>query len=224
MEWHGQVDGYCERTDFSFWSEPVNAVTNGFYTVGALYMLWRLRGEGLPVAQGLAVLLLLISIGSFLFHTYATGWAGLSDVVPIGLFILLYLFGVLRNMLGLPTWAALVGTAAFVPYAAVLVPVLDSVPFFAISNFYWTVPILLVLVAPLVWRTRRETALGMVAGAAALCLSIATRSVDELWCQVFPIGTHFLWHMLNALILPAMIELYRRHVLAMRSAKAAPTA
>jgi hypothetical protein len=45
------------------------------------------------------------------------------------------------------------------------------------------------------------------------------RTLDEPFCATFPIGTHFLWHLLNALMLGWMIEVYRRHMLAGRAVR-----
>ncbi len=67
MDLTAQLDGYCERIDPSFWSEPVNAITNAAFLIAALYM-WR-RSRSLPMAQALCVVLFAIGVGSFLFHT-----------------------------------------------------------------------------------------------------------------------------------------------------------
>jgi hypothetical protein len=87
------VHGYCERLDGSFWAEPANALTNLAFLVAAVLAAVQVR-RGLGRAPlDLAVLsglLAVISVGSFLFHTLATGWAGLADTVPIGLFMLAY--------------------------------------------------------------------------------------------------------------------------------------
>ncbi len=213
MNWFEQIDGYCERTDFSYWSEPLNAVTNAAFLIAAIIM-WR-RSAGVPAARLLCALLFLIGIGSYLFHTFATGWAALADVVPIGVFILTYLFLSNRDLVGLPWWAALLATACFFPYAYVLVPFLDGLPFFHISDFYWTVPILL-----LIYALYLRGALGrdFMIGALILSASITVRSLDELWCTGWPIGTHFVWHCLNAFMLGFMIDVYRRHMLATRAA------
>lgn len=216
MDWMAQIDAYCERTDFTFWSEPLNAGTNVLYLIGGIFMLLRVWRSGLPLASLLSIMLILISIGSFLFHTTATAWAAAADTAPIGLFILIYLFGVNRDFLGWLWWQAGLLTAGYLPYAAVAVPLLERVPFLRISDFYWTVPILLLVYAPFVARHRRETALGMVAGALLLSVSITVRSFDETLCEIWPWGTHFIWHSLNAIMLPYMIEVYRRHMLEAR--------
>jgi len=72
MNWMEQVNNYCERTDFSFWSEPVNAITNAAFLIAAIYVFPRTKG--LPLGRALAVTLFLIGLGSFAFHTTATHW------------------------------------------------------------------------------------------------------------------------------------------------------
>ncbi|MDJ1007819.1 MAG: ceramidase domain-containing protein [Paracoccaceae bacterium] len=211
MDWFQQVDIYCERTDFSYWSEPLNALTNLFYLIGAIWAAMRNREPELGIARTLAVLLGCIAVGSFLFHTHATQWAATADVTPIGLFILTYLFAVNRDVMGMRWWVAAGATLLFLPYAAALVPVLDRLPFFQISNFYWTVPILIAAYAPFVARRAPETARGMLIGAGILTVSITLRSLDLILCEVWPVGTHIFWHTLNAIMLPWMIEVYRRH-------------
>ena len=45
-----QFDAYCERADFTFWSEPVNALTNMAFLIAALVM-WRwVRRQRMPLA------------------------------------------------------------------------------------------------------------------------------------------------------------------------------
>lgn len=212
MEWAAQFDNYCERTDLSYWSEPVNAVTNLAFILAALVM-WKRSGQNTG-AKVLCVILFVIGAGSYLFHTFATAWAALADTAPIGLFILTYLFLVNKNVVSWPWWVAALGTAAFIPYAAILVPFLNQIPFVMISNFYWTVPILLCAYAFFIRSKHPQTALGFVLGAALLSVSITMRSLDEILCNAIPIGTHFLWHCMNGLMLGYMIHVYTRHMLA----------
>ncbi|MEL6609471.1 MAG: ceramidase domain-containing protein [Pseudomonadota bacterium] len=217
MNWSEQFDIYCERTDFTYWSEPVNALTNAAFLLAALVMAWRLSqtplDAGRRIAWTLTGILFAIGIGSFLFHTHATQWASLADVTPIGLFILLYLFAVGLHFLRLPWWGAGLVTLAFLPYAYVTVPIFDRFPFFAVSNFYWTVPSLLILFAPFVaLRGAPRTAIGMLIGAFILTISISLRTYDMPICETFPLGSHFWWHILNGVMLGWMIEVYRRHM------------
>ena len=207
MEWFAQIDAYCERLDPSFWAEPVNAATNAAFVIAALVVWARVS---LPASKLLCVILGAIGVGSFLFHTFATAWAALADVAPIGLFILVYLFLVNRDIVGLRGWIAVGATALFIPYAALIVPVFNALPFFHISTFYWTVPLLLVAYG-LVFRI-----LPFFVGAGVLAISIALRSFDMAWCDALPIGTHFAWHCLNGLMLGFMITVYDARALAGR--------
>ncbi|MCF2869985.1 hypothetical protein L0664_02795 [Octadecabacter sp. G9-8] len=207
MGWFEQIDAYCERIDFSMWSEPVNAVTNAAFLIAAIVM-WR-RSKGLIGARALTIVLFAIGVGSGLFHTFATTWASTADVFPIVVFILLYLFLVHVHLIRWPVWAAAIATLGFVPFAIGITVIFQDVPFFSISSFYWSVPILLVVYAPFIGG---KTARGFLIGAALLALSITVRSLDVALYDVWPLGTHFGWHILNAVMLGFMIDVYRRHM------------
>ena len=210
MDWTRAIDAYCERTDPSYWSEPVNAVTNLAFMVSAVIM-WR-RCAGMTGGRVLAAILFAIGVGSWLFHTHATPWAAMADTTPILLFTLVYIFLANRDFWGWPVWGAGLGALAYIPYTAVLTPVFEAMPFFTISSFYWPLPVLIFAYAGLLRRRAPELAWNLAIGAGILCVSLTARSVDEPLCAAIPLGTHFLWHILNAVMLGWMIETWRRHV------------
>ncbi|MFN3208136.1 MAG: ceramidase domain-containing protein [Roseovarius sp.] len=213
MDWTRAIDAYCERTDPGFWAEPVNALTNAAFLVAALVMARRLRGTELVLARPLTALLALIGIGSFLFHTYAQPWAAMLDVVPIMLFALTYLFAASRFYLGLSRLASAATIPAFLGVTALATPLLSQLPLYGPSASYLTLPMVIFLYA---WLTRADAALsrGLALGAGLLLVSLTFRSLDAPLCDGLALGTHFGWHLLNALMLGWMIELYRRHALA----------
>jgi hypothetical protein len=218
MDWTRTVNAYCERTDAAYWSEPVNAVTNAAFLIAAFVMWRRVRGQGLPLAMTLVVILALIGVGSFLFHTHATVWSSLADVVPIGVFILVYILVANLHVLRLPVWGALLATVAAVPAMALLATLIRELPFFRISAPYWPVALLIAAYALALRRRAPRTARGLALGAAILFVSLVFRSLDAAACGAVPVGTHFMWHLLNGLMLGWMIEVYRRHMLAERGA------
>lgn len=209
MDWLAAVDGYCERLGPGYWAEPVNALTNLAFPVAAA-LQWR-RSRGLPLARTLVLILAAIGLGSYLFHTHATRVSGLMDVVPIGLFILLYVFAASRDLLGLRPWQAGLATLAFLPYAALSMPVWSRIPHLGSSAAYMPVPVLILLYAWLLRRRAPRTARGLAAGAGLLLLSLTFRTLDAPLCAVWPVGTHFLWHLLNAVMLGWMIQVYTAH-------------
>ncbi len=231
MDWTRAIDSYCERAGPGFWAEPLNAVTNLAFVLAALVMWRRLtagsgagrsgagavRGgearaaqrSGLPAL--LCGLLAVIGIGSGVFHTVAQSWAALADVVPIGLFILTYLFAINRDVIGLRPWQALGATALFLPYAALVGAGFAQVPALGSSATYGPVPVLILLYAAVLRRRAPDLARGFGFGAGLLILSLLARSLDAPLCEALPVGSHFLWHLLNAAMLGWMIEVYRRY-------------
>jgi hypothetical protein len=208
MDLFDPIDAYCERTDSAFWAEPVNALTNAAFLIAALVM-WR-RTAGLPLGRLLSGILFVIGVGSFLFHTLATGWASLADTLPIASFILVYVFAANRTFWGLGPWTSALGAAFFIPYAALFGTLFGLLPFFRISAPYWPVPLLIAIYAALLRMHDRRLARGLAIGAGILVLSLVARSLDAPLCEAVPMGTHWLWHCLNAVMLGWMIEVWRR--------------
>ncbi|MBK5927963.1 ceramidase domain-containing protein [Rhodobaculum claviforme] len=213
MDLTRQTIAYCERTDFGLWSEPVNAVTNAAFLIAALVMAWRLRGSGLGIGWALVGVLTAIGVGSFLWHTHATGWAGLADVLPILGFILLYVFAATRDFVGLRWPLALLAVVAVFPYAFVVAGALGAlVPGIGANGAYASVALLILAYAVYLRARAPATARGLAIGAGVLAVSLGFRMLDGVVCDAVPVGTHFMWHILNGIMLGWMIEVYRRHM------------
>ncbi len=207
MELTRALDGYCERLDPSYWAEPINAITNAAFLIAA-WIMWR-RGVGVPLARLLVAILFAIGIGSFLFHTFAQVWAAIADVIPILAFILVYIFAINRDVWGFGTFGALALTTLFFPFAALTLPVFQLLPIGDTAG-YAPVPALILIYAALLYRREPALARGFVIGAGILLLSMTLRTIDEPLCHLVPRGTHYGWHILNAVMLGWMIEVYVR--------------
>jgi hypothetical protein len=204
-----QVIAYCERTDFAYWSEPVNAVTNAAFVIAAA-LVWR-QTAGLLLARAMAGVLAVIGLGSFLWHTHATQWAGLADVLPILGFILLYLFAATRDYFRVSGLVALGATLLFFPYAAGFGWAVSLVlPGMGANALYLSVAVLIAGYG--LWLNDRDTGKGLLIGAGLLVVSLGFRMADDAVCAIFPIGTHFMWHLMNAVMLGWMIRVYCRHM------------
>jgi hypothetical protein len=203
MDLWQQIDIYCERTDPGLWSEPANAITNAAFLVAAA-IVWR-RAAGAPPAQArdgrvLAALIGLIGAGSFLFHTLATVWAAWLDQGAIALYIYVFLWLFLVRIAALPWWGALGGLGVFAVASRVL-----TAPFppgsFNGSYVYFPALLALGLLAAYAWRRGDAGAGTLAAAAGVFVVSILFRSVDQTLCERWPLGTHFVWHCLNAVVL-----------------------
>ena len=211
MNWFETIDGYCERIDASFWSEPLNAVTNVVFLMAAI---WVLRREELNnKARALAFLLGMIGIASFLFHSVATAWAGALDVLFILLFTLLYIFVATEDFLDLPRRSALVVTLGYFPFSVVVDWLTLPLSFLGSTRIYIPILILIILYSLILYKKFPYLSRGLAMGALLMTISMFARSVDLPLCETIPTGTHFLWHVINAIMLAWMIEVYRRHII-----------
>lgn len=215
--WFAPVMAYCERLDTGFWAEPLNAVSNGAFlaAAGVAVLRERMNRHRDPAALVLAGLVAVVGIGSFLFHTLANRWSMMADVIPIGLFIYAYLLLALRRFLGLPASGAAAITLAFAAFNLTFGTLVDSVlgrSSAALSNGsidYVPAVLALVVVGSLLALARaparREAGLSLLGIAALFLLSLTFRTIDRSACVVHPGGTHFLWHLLNAVVLYGLI-------------------
>jgi hypothetical protein len=194
------IDLYCERLGPGLWAEPLNALTNiGFLVVA--FASWHLARRSGAVTTPIAVLVALmvaVGIGSALFHTFATPWARVLDVVPILLFQLSFLWLYARRVVTLSRRTGLLAVAGVLALALVarLFPSL-------LNGSLTYVPALLVLTGLGVdhLRATRPAPAIVIAAAGLFALSILVRAVDQGVCAHFELGTHFLWHILNAAVL-----------------------
>ena len=212
MDLFKPIDIYCERSDIGIWAEPINAVTNIAFILTAIVM-W-LRCKNLVEGRILCFLLFLIGCGSFLFHTFAQTWAAILDVTAILIFILTYLFVANRRFFARSKMVSLIGVILFFPYHLLLTSILSNIQFFGSSVQYIPVAILIFMYSGLLRKSEPNLSRGLFIGASILCLSIVSRTVDEPLCSIVSVGTHFVWHILNAIMLSWMIEILRRHMLA----------
>jgi hypothetical protein len=205
MDWSRPVDIYCERTDPSFWAEPVNALTNAAFLIAAVlaFVQWRRAGNRDWPALALIVLVAVIGVGSFIFHTVATQGAVLFDTVPIAVFIYAYLFFALRRFMGLGLMAAV---ALLIGFVALSIAEGMLVPARALNGSHAYLP---ALAATLVigWLVRcRPAGPFVLAAGVTLIVSLVFRTIDSAVCPAFPLGSHFLWHLLNAVALYLLLR------------------
>lgn len=216
MDLWAQVDGYCERLDFSFWAEPLNAVTNLSFLIAALVMLeWtRAMTAGRTMARALTWILFILSFGSFAFHTFATNWAMLTDVLPIIAFVLLYIFALGRDVMGQGSVKAGLLVVAFLGFNALTGPLFAGLDFVGSSAAYLPIPLFLAGLVAWIATRHAVTARRLSIALGLMVVSLTLRTLDMPLCGHWPHGTHFLWHLINGLMLGWFIETYRRHMLA----------
>lgn len=206
MGLHHHIDVYCERTDFTFWSEPINAVTNIAFIIAGYFAL-KLYTNRPPSSRGthdgfsivMIGALFAIGIGSFLFHTFATRWTVILDVIPIALVIFTYHIATMHKIAGFNIWVSILSLALIPTFGWVAYQL--PLDFMGSTKAY--TPILPLLAIYFYYHVKRGSVelylLPLAFG--VFTLSMTVRVLDYPLCNAFPLGTHFLWHIFNGLTL-----------------------
>jgi hypothetical protein len=216
---------YCERgTSEALGAEPINAVSNIAFLLAALmglHLLQRRPREEQSADQFLLVgLVVLVGFGSFAFHLFATEGTELLDVVPIFVFMLVYLGYALNRFLGVPPGFMVLLVAGFTAIMGLTMqvqcwdggvgipgPEVQGVkPCLNGSIFYLPALAALIVVGLLLEERRHRAAPYVLWAAAIFAVSLTLRSLDMALCDKVliegrKVGTHFVWHLLNALAL-----------------------
>jgi hypothetical protein len=225
MNFSEHVFRYCERgSSDALLAEPINALSNLAFLFAALIglqlLLWRPREQRSADHYLLVFLVLAIGLGSFAFHLFATQGTELLDIVPIGLFILVYLGFALNRFIGVPVGLTVLLVVGFTAIMAMTgqvqcwdggvgVPgpeIQGAKPCLNGSIFYLPALLALIVVGLLAEERRHRAAPYLLWAAAILTVSVTLRSLDFALCDRVlidgrKVGTHFAWHILNGLAL-----------------------
>lgn len=196
------IDIYCERTSIAFWAEPVNALSNLSFIVAALAIVWLIRRTATPAGPATIFLtanLVCIGVGSFLFHTLANRLMMAADLLPIFIYQLAFILFYTR---------VVAEQKALTVAGLLLLFLLTNLGFMQLpqqwlngSLVYGGALLFIVAIAAYHHASgRREPALLYLA-AAVFVVSLAFRSLDQWVCGWFAFGSHFIWHLLNGLVL-----------------------
>jgi len=194
------IDLYCERLGSGIWAEPVNAATNLAFLLAA-WLAWRTAKRARVLSVDLRVLIGLIAciaVGSGLFHTLATTWARVLDEVPILLFQLAFVWIYCRRIIGMrPIHVAgiILAYLAAAFWARQFPHLLNG------SLTYAPAFSVLILLGGYHYGTARCGRTLLLWASLLFLASLGFRTADAAVCPYFPLGTHFLWHVLNAVLL-----------------------
>lgn len=194
------IDLYCERYGPELLAEPFNAFTNIAFVVAA-WAVWRLARyhKSLNVETWLLIIFsAMVGIASTLFHTFATNWSQMLDIISILVFQLIFIWLYLLRVANIHAGIVAVATAGF------LVTVLFTLRFSEMLNgTLLYVPAIIVLLGFSIYHFMQcqYEPRALFAATGVFILALIFRSIDTAVCPDFPIGTHFLWHILVAVVL-----------------------
>jgi hypothetical protein len=211
---HQNIDLYCERTGSELWSEPVNALTNLAFVLAGLWGVREIRRrETGGFAEALAWWVVAIGVGSGLFHTFANRATMWADILPIAFFTLAYTLFNLRRFLGFSWPKALAIFVAFYAAAGLVTALVPEWLRDLSNGSTGYLPPFLALVFFGAWAAGTGNPAGWynLAAAGIFVVSVTFRAIDPVVCEALPLGTHFLWHTLNGLMLGVLLAATARH-------------
>ena len=195
------IDIYCERLEPGLWAEPINAVTNiAFFIAGFFAFHLAQKENALNWRSGLLIsLIFAMGVGSTLFHTFATLWAMISDVLPILFFQISFIVLYSRSIIGLKCWKI----AGLLVLFVILMQGTMQLPREWLNGTLEYAPALIFLTGLGIYHLKNATRekWGLLITACVFVMSMTLRSIDMQFCEAIPIGTHFLWHCLNGMVL-----------------------
>lgn len=211
------IDLYCERTAPGLWNEPLNAFSNiAFLIAAGLALRIALRREKPDLAEiGVILLAGLIGVGSFLFHTFANSWSELADVIPIWSFVACFVLLIIYRSTGenLPRTMRIAVIAAGIAFVVMWFTSEDittdtgaATDRFNGSLQYLPALIVLVMFSGLTAWRKHPARHYIVAATLLFFASLIFRTVDLQVCNAAMLGTHFLWHLLNGVMVAVLLQ------------------
>jgi len=207
---HDLLHMYRERNgNPGFWAEPLNAFTNLAFLLAAIaaWSLARRRQALTEATWTLIVLAACIGTGSFLFHTCATAGTMWLDIIPIALFQVLFFWLSTRCLLRLSVPWSLGIVVSIIGLSFLAMPVRQPLNG---SLFYLPALTGTLVIGGCVSRRRPEEPWLLPMAGLVFAVAILARSIDKT--APLAMGTHFVWHLLNGLVLYLAMRAWILHV------------
>ncbi len=204
------IDIYCERVSSDFFAEPINFLSNIAFIIAFYILLRRLKDLSFSdnshkrYTTILTYLILLIGLGSFLFHAFGKLWSAIADTLPIMMFILIYLYIAVRFYLKQNNFVA---AAALIIFLSLNV-FLGYAGIEEISSYLTALFAMLIISALSLMRKEIAISRGLFNASLIFMISITFRQLDAFTCYYIPFGTHLIWHILNAILLYSLVLLF----------------
>ena len=187
---------YCERTNEQIFNEPINAISNIFFIIVSLSLIKILKkNKSNNIYYIQPILIFFIGIGSFLFHLMPNLITLYSDIIPIFLFSLSFIFLFNRDVINVSHLHNAFLFFLFFILFLFITPILNG------SEFYLANYCFLTLYTIWLYIKKSDFFQLLFLGFIFFNLSIFLRTIDNHICDHVSIGTHFLWHFLNAYLL-----------------------
>jgi len=196
---YNTLTSYCERlTGTRVFYEPLNTWSNVAFLIAGLFMILETKNWSLSKVL-LTFFTFVTGLGSALLHVYGEPWGRWLDVFPLVSWIIVFI-GAFYSALALGPWIVLSIYALFFAINFGFLTYVDH-SLVANSNYYFGTLLLSAIATYQVW-VKGSVATKKFVGATVLFIaSLTLRALDLPLCKSFPLGTHFMWHIFNAVVM-----------------------
>jgi hypothetical protein len=190
------IDRSCERIHDGLLNEPFNTLSGICFLIVFYFLRKEMQRRNLNAIslKFTTSLIVIIGLGSMIFHTTARMWGALMDSIPIAIFAVTYMVMLSKHILGFGKFRTALLMLLFVAVNVVFKHYVSRAPDGYVSIF----PTLFCLVGIAVYMIFSKNPSSAAFSKAVLLsfLAIYFRVIDEQICGAFPVGTHFVWHMI----------------------------
>lgn len=203
----------------SWFSEPLNVLSSALFlvTAFALHYYFRKSQNRHPSAPryfDLDIRLLIgviyaIGVSSLLLHSIPNSVTEFFDVISISLFIIVFFFSVMLRILRCSTRNIILAFLGFCFFTFSSITYMQSYMNGATS--YISTMAALTMVAFYLYGKNHPSAKHFLAAGQIGIVALYFRSIDTKMCDFMPIGTHWIWHVMNAVLITIIMrELIKR--------------
>ena len=189
---------YCERTSLDAFAEPINAISNIAFIICGIVLMFK---KGMKL-NPLPYSVIFIGISSFLFHYIPTSLFSALDISSILLFVVIYNYMLTKNILKYSIFQSILSSIALI-IISFLIGILFFKTIAGASSFY--LGLLLYMIYILFLIKKIDYIKYFFIAIILFVISLILRSIDIYLCKFFSIGTHFIWHILNSLVIYYLI-------------------
>jgi hypothetical protein len=221
------IDGYCERQSKpDVMAEPLNLITNLAFIIGAILAFRMMLAYKQLIARNfdliiLNITLFSIGLGSAAFHSYPSGTTLLMDVIPITIFIHLYIVCFFKRVIGLNLFSSILVLIAFIGVGVLFQLNISPDTLNGTIMYVPTYLMMIVMILLMGFVKQNPLYIHLINTAVIWTFSLAFRTMDTQICMYTNhIGTHFLWHVLNGIVLYRMLSLVIMHKVSQQNSKA----
>ena len=196
---------YCESGIGIFSTQPINTISNIALLIAAYfaYRLVMIKEVKDRTVKILPFVIAITGIGSMLWHGMPHSLTNFADTLPLSTFVLISLFLFLEKLLEKRVLVWKIFLAFILVETPFMFHLLPSI------NGFLPYSIVLIFGAFLVYGLiKKSKALtpDLVIIISLFATALIFRTLDLIICPIFSVGTHFIWHILNALVLYLVVR------------------